>query len=97
MGYEKEIILIKDAKSAEFSALDLLNILRSTEWKETLSIIDRGNDFDWINAQNKTEFDQIILQLLEKEPNRRFPNALLIARRLEAMQRALSLKSENVI
>jgi hypothetical protein len=60
MGYEKEIILIKDAKSAEFSALDLLNVLSSTEWKETLLIINRGNDFDWIDAKNKTEFDQIL-------------------------------------
>lgn len=60
MGYEKEIILIKDAKSVEFSALDLLNVLSSTDWKETLSIIDRGNDFDWINAKNKTEYDEIL-------------------------------------
>ena len=60
MGYEKEIILIKDAKSAEFSALDLLGALSSTKWKETLSIINRGNDFDWINAKNKAEFDEIL-------------------------------------
>lgn len=60
MGYEKEIILIKDTKSVAFSAFDLLVALSSTEWKETLSIINRGDDFDWIDAKNKTEFDEIL-------------------------------------
>lgn len=69
MGYEKEIILIKDAKSAEFGALDLLNIFRSTEWKETLAVIDRGDEFDWINAKNKLELDQI---LRDKTINKEF-------------------------
>ncbi|MDG2207519.1 MAG: serine/threonine-protein kinase [Pirellulales bacterium] len=41
------------------------------------------------------EFSDIILQLLEKEPGDRFPNALLVARRMEAMQKALSLRSES--
>jgi len=41
------------------------------------------------------EFGEIILQLLEKEPADRFPNALLVARRMEAMQKALSLRSES--
>lgn len=59
MGYEKEIILIKDSKKSEFSALDLLKVL-SSEWNETLSIINYGHDFDWIDAKNKSEFDQIL-------------------------------------
>jgi hypothetical protein len=60
MGYEKEIIIIKDTKNIEFSALDLLDVLNPSEWKETLSIISRGDDFDWINAKNKIEFDEIL-------------------------------------
>ena len=60
MGFEKEIIIIKDTQNIEFSALDLLDELNSSEWKETLSIISRGDDFDWINAKNKTEFDEIL-------------------------------------
>jgi serine/threonine-protein kinase len=37
------------------------------------------------------ELDRIISQLLEKDPARRIPNALVLARRLEAMVRALSI------
>lgn len=60
MGYEKEITITIDTKSNNFSALDLLNILNSTEWEETLFIINHGEDFDWINVKNKTEFDEIL-------------------------------------
>ncbi|NIL98058.1 MAG: protein kinase [Planctomycetales bacterium] len=41
------------------------------------------------------ELEQIISQLLEKDPRDRFPNALMVARRLEAMERALSLREEK--
>ncbi|MCE9555135.1 MAG: serine/threonine protein kinase [Planctomycetes bacterium] len=41
------------------------------------------------------EFEQIIMQLLAKEPQERFPNALLLSRRLEAMQRGLSLHNDG--
>lgn len=41
------------------------------------------------------EFEQIIMQLLAKEPQERFPNALLLSRCLEAMQRGLSLHNDN--
>ena len=37
------------------------------------------------------ELDQIIRQLLEKDPQRRFANALILGRALESMQRGLSL------
>ena len=37
------------------------------------------------------ELDQIIGQLLEKDPQRRFANALILGRALESMQRGLSL------
>jgi serine/threonine-protein kinase len=37
------------------------------------------------------ELDRIVLQLLEKEPQKRFANALIIARALEAMERGLSI------
>ena len=37
------------------------------------------------------ELDQIIRQLLEKDPQRRFVNALILGRSLESMQRGLSL------
>ncbi|MBD0404134.1 hypothetical protein [Flammeovirga sp. EKP202] len=60
MGYEKEIILIKDTKSAEFSALDLLKVLSWSEWNETLSLIDRGDDFNWIEVKDKIEFIEIL-------------------------------------
>jgi serine/threonine-protein kinase len=37
------------------------------------------------------ELDRIILQLLEKEPQKRFANALIVSRALEAMERGLSI------
>lgn len=60
MGYEKEIIIIKNTKSVDFSALDLLDEIRSSEWKETLFVISRGDDFEWIVAKNKTELDDVL-------------------------------------
>ena len=41
------------------------------------------------------ELERIIHQLLEKEPQKRFSNTLLIARALEAMERGLSLKASR--
>jgi hypothetical protein len=42
------------------------------------------------------EFERILSQLLEKEPNRRIPNADILARRLEAMVQSLSVSSETL-
>ena len=71
-----------------FQSKSMLKLLQMQRFSQPESVCKYAPD-------TPSEFDQIILQLLEKEPDRRFPNALLIARRLEAMQRALSLKSEN--
>jgi serine/threonine-protein kinase len=46
-----------------------------------------------LNADVPREFDEIILQLLAKEAQSRFPNAQVVLRRLEAMERSLSLES----
>jgi len=43
--------------------------------------------------ETPAELDQIISHLLEKDPTRRIPNALVLSRRLEAMSRALSMPS----
>ncbi len=43
-----------------------------------------------------TELDRIIGQLLEKEPQKRFVNALILARALEAMDKGLSLSSQRL-
>jgi len=40
------------------------------------------------------ELEAIIMQLLEREPEKRIPNAMLIARRLESLERALSVESQ---
>jgi serine/threonine-protein kinase len=42
------------------------------------------------------EFERILSQVLEKEPNRRIPNADILARRLEAMLQALSVNPETL-
>jgi eukaryotic-like serine/threonine-protein kinase len=42
------------------------------------------------------EFERILNQLLEKDPDRRIPNADILARRLEQMQQSLSVVSETL-
>jgi eukaryotic-like serine/threonine-protein kinase len=42
------------------------------------------------------EFERILSQLLEKEPNRRIPNADILARRLEAMLLSLSVNPDTL-
>jgi eukaryotic-like serine/threonine-protein kinase len=42
------------------------------------------------------EFERIIGQLLEKEPERRIPNAAIVGRRLDAMLRSLSVAPETL-
>jgi serine/threonine-protein kinase len=42
-------------------------------------------------ADVPAELEQIVAQLLDKEPERRIPNAAVLARRLETMERALTL------
>ena len=41
------------------------------------------------------ELEQIIHQLLEKDPERRIPNATLLARRLETMQQAMTVRGSS--
>ena len=71
-----------------FQSKSMLKLLQMQRFSQPESVCKYA-------PETPPEFDQIILQLLEKEPNQRFPNALLVARRMEAMQRALSLQSEN--
>ena len=42
------------------------------------------------------EFERILAQLLEKDPDARIPNATVLARRLEAMLQALSLRLKTL-
>jgi serine/threonine-protein kinase len=46
--------------------------------------------------QTPEELARIVHQLLEKDPQRRFANALILARALEAMERGLSISSSQV-
>ncbi len=48
------------------------------------------------NPEVPEEFEQIIAQLLEKDPARRIPNAMILGRLLEAMRRALAPPSETL-
>lgn len=64
MGFPKEIILYKNHSAEDFSALELIDALRNTSWKTTLSIIDRGNKFDWIQLKidigGEQEFENVL-------------------------------------
>jgi serine/threonine-protein kinase len=48
------------------------------------------------NAEVPVELERLISQLLEKEPDRRMPNAMILGRFLEAMQQAISQPGETV-
>lgn len=71
-----------------FQSKSMLKLLQMQRFSQPESVCKYA-------PETPQEFEQIILQLLEKEPEKRFPNALLVARRMEAMQRALSLQSES--
>lgn len=43
------------------------------------------------------ELDQIVMQLLEKDPEARVTNAALLVRRLEAMEHALSVSGKTIV
>ncbi len=47
-------------------------------------------------ADAPSELEQILAQLLEKDPSRRVPNADILSRRLEAMLNALTVGAETV-
>ncbi|MGI8978271.1 MAG: serine/threonine-protein kinase [Pirellulaceae bacterium] len=46
-----------------------------------------------INPDIPEEFESIIMQLLEKEPQKRIPTAVALAKRLRAMEHALSMET----
>ncbi|MBC7855126.1 MAG: serine/threonine protein kinase [Pirellulaceae bacterium] len=46
-----------------------------------------------INPEIPEEFESIIMQLLEKEPQKRIPTAVALAKRLRAMEHALSMET----
>jgi len=46
-----------------------------------------------INPDIPEEFESIIMQLLEKEPQKRIPTAVAVAKRLKAMEHALSMET----
>ena len=71
-----------------FQSKSMLKLLQMQQFSQPESVSKYA-------PETPPELDQIILQLLEKDPTKRFPNALLVARRMEAMQRGLSQKSEN--
>lgn len=71
-----------------FQSKSMLKLLQMQRFSQPESVCKYAPD-------TPLELEQIIMQLLEKNPDDRFPNALLVARRMEAMQRALSQKSEN--
>lgn len=46
-----------------------------------------------INPDIPEEFESIIMQLLEKDPQKRIPTAVVLAKRLKAMEHALSMET----
>ncbi|WP_291727718.1 hypothetical protein [Bernardetia sp.] len=64
MGYTKEINCYKKEEFSDFNGLDLIEILKQTNWEVKLFLIDKGNDYDWIsleeNKEGKTKFKNIL-------------------------------------
>jgi eukaryotic-like serine/threonine-protein kinase len=48
------------------------------------------------NVDVPEELERIILQLLEKDPDRRMPNAMILGRVLEAMQHAMAMPGQTL-
>ena len=48
-----------------------------------------------INPEIPEEFESIIMQLLEKDPQKRIPTAVVLAKRLKAMEHALSMETRS--
>lgn len=69
MGYEKEIIVFKKTEYSEFSAIDLIDSLKETPWEPTLSIIDRGNDFDWIQLESNNKGHDEFIKIIKDKIN----------------------------
>ncbi|MEX0866386.1 MAG: serine/threonine-protein kinase, partial [Pirellulales bacterium] len=66
-----------------FKAKSMLEMLHKQRYAEPESVRRFAHDAP-------QEFDSIIMQLLAKEPSERFANALMVGRRLESMERALT-------
>ena len=71
-----------------FRASSLLEMLQLQRFAEPQPVRRYAPD-------TPTDLDRIILQLLEKDPQRRFSNTLLLAKALEAMERGLSIASSR--
>ncbi len=72
-----------------FRAASLVEMLQLQRFAEPLPVRRSA-------PETPTELDRIIRQLLEKEPQKRFVNALILARALEAMDHGLSLNSQRL-
>jgi len=77
------------AQRPPFRAKSLLEMLQKQRFEQPEPLRKYAADVP-------AEMEQIIGQLLEKDPARRIVNADLLARRLEAMLRALSLEGETL-
>lgn len=71
-----------------FRSKSMLEMLQMQRYSEPKGVCHYAPD-------TPVEMEEIISQLLEKDPQKRFPNALMVARRLEAMERGLSLRTER--
>jgi serine/threonine-protein kinase len=71
-----------------FQSKSMLKLLQMQRYSHPESVLQYAPD-------TPVEMVSIIMQLLEKDPADRLPNALLVARQLEAMERGLSLRSER--
>ncbi len=64
MGYPKEIILYKNHNTNDFTAIELIDFLKKTFWETTLFLLDKGNEFDWVqlepNKNGEKEFEKIL-------------------------------------
>ncbi|MEK6248489.1 MAG: serine/threonine protein kinase, partial [Planctomycetales bacterium] len=73
------------AGRAPFRSTSMLEMLQMQRYSQPEAVRRYAPD-------TPAEMESIILQLLEKEPKDRFPNALMVARRLEAMEKALTIR-----
>ena len=65
MGYTKEINCYKKEEFSDFNGLDLIEMLKRTDWEVKLFLIDKGNDYDWISLEENKEGQMKFKNILE--------------------------------
>jgi eukaryotic-like serine/threonine-protein kinase len=83
------VLYVLLARRSVFKGKTLGEVLQKQQFEKPEPLRRFNNDVP-------EELERIILQLLEKDPDRRIPTAMILGRVLEAMQHAMALPGETI-